>query len=608
MAPEEIITQCLKSVDFKIRSSAFTTLSKEADKEHPPEVKAKLILATRIFSLVLAPDDAINPYHPTFTYADGSTSFSLDDLKKEEVEVVKQMVTGIDDSFAKAHLSDICWIKSRKDYQFGISAIDEYLKVAAELLKMSEYHFTTNPLKRVLSLSRSLGQTEKALPQVTELIFENLERDAKNEKDNLRPKVDLISILTDVKLDEPSLERALAICDSLSEVARKSGNFFTGHQIKNLAASFARKKGDEERVRTYLTSAAEIYEFAAGIQKEPYAACDLYERSIQAYRKVGGKRDKVDELLGKLIQIQKDKPKILSRISSPEIDISELVEKARAHVQRKDFMEALLYFSHIAPPLNYEKQKEHSKKLMDEFPFQHLFKKQIIDKEGKTVAVVPPMILSMGGTEENALALWGRVVEDARMHHTVQAQGLILPALREIALRFEPSLGSMMNLFENHPFIEDGHQYLVARGIQHGFYFQWPEALHLLIPQLEHAIRFVLQQREILTTKFDEEGIQEAHLLNSLLFKEETKQIFGENLITDLSVLLVDKFGSNFRNLQAHGLLEAGHFYTTNAVYLWWLIVKFFFLPVVATESTIEKAEQKKENTAPQEEDGKNVT
>jgi len=84
-----------------------------------------------------------------------------------------------------------------------------------------------------------------------------------------------------------------------------------------------------------------------------------------------------------------------------------------------------------------------------------------------------------------------------------------------------------------------------------------------------------------ITSGIDSDGIQDESSLNTTLYLPETKKLVDENIIFDLQGLLVERFGSNLRNLMAHGLMSHNAFYSHNARYLWCLILKLCCLPII---------------------------
>jgi hypothetical protein len=96
--------------------------------------------------------------------------------------------------------------------------------------------------------------------------------------------------------------------------------------------------------------------------------------------------------------------------------------------------------------------------------------------------------------------------------------------------------------------------------------------MHLLVPQIENSIRYVLNQNGVFTTTL-RNGIQKEKDINDLLPSVEVKDVLGEDLVFDLRGILIERFGHNLRNESAHGLMPEGAFYDASSVYLWWLLL-----------------------------------
>jgi len=60
--------------------------------------------------------------------------------------------------------------------------------------------------------------------------------------------------------------------------------------------------------------------------------------------------------------------------------------------------------------------------------------------------------------------------------------------------------------------------------------------------------------------------------------------------------LLVEHYGSNLRNLMAHGLLNHDAFYSRPIVYLWWLVLRLCCIPIIAG---MRHDDQEMENESP---------
>ena len=117
-------------------------------------------------------------------------------------------------------------------------------------------------------------------------------------------------------------------------------------------------------------------------------------------------------------------------------------------------------------------------------------------------------------------------------------------------------------------------------------------ALHLLVSQVEDSLRYLLERQREITSKLDADGIQEVMDLNELLRLPALLPILGQDLVFEMEGMFVDRFGSNFRNKLAHGLLYSGDFYTDQATYIWWSILRLCCLPLIKLQAENSQAQE----------------
>jgi len=119
-----------------------------------------------------------------------------------------------------------------------------------------------------------------------------------------------------------------------------------------------------------------------------------------------------------------------------------------------------------------------------------------------------------------------------------------------------------------------GRERSFARGLHAGLKGDFLLSTHLLIPQVENSIRFILEQHGVVTSYLNAEGIQDEKDINALLYTPELQDILGEDMLFDLQCILVERVGSNMRNRMAHGLLPDLYFSVPQAQYVWWIVLK----------------------------------
>ncbi|OCA73962.1 DUF4209 domain-containing protein [Chryseobacterium arthrosphaerae] len=134
----------------------------------------------------------------------------------------------------------------------------------------------------------------------------------------------------------------------------------------------------------------------------------------------------------------------------------------------------------------------------------------------------------------------------------------------------------------NSPFIPKDREYLFIEGIYTGFQNNFILASHLLIPQIENSLKYIIEANNRNTIRLSDD-IQNDNTLGGVLNTEENgKMLDGiceKNLLLELNSFLVDGNSVNFRNKISHGLispLEINYY----GIYLWWLSLRM----IVQTE------------------------
>ncbi len=97
---------------------------------------------------------------------------------------------------------------------------------------------------------------------------------------------------------------------------------------------------------------------------------------------------------------------------------------------------------------------------------------------------------------------------------------------------------------------------LLEKGIDKHFEGDYVASIHILIPQVEAALRSILLLKRIPIEK-EEMGAIIVKEMGGILNEDTVKKILGENLANYLSLKFTDRDGTNTRNEVAHGLLKA---------------------------------------------------
>ncbi len=201
-----------------------------------------------------------------------------------------------------------------------------------------------------------------------------------------------------------------------------------------------------------------------------------------------------------------------------------------------------------------------------------------IDHEGMVLETVPAGI----GLENDpdGKQVWSLMMQNIGIQHKFSVAGQIKPALTEFVCSYFITEQSIREIFHSHPFIPDGHEYYYIKGIKAGLDGDYLTACHLLIPQIENSLRFILKQRGEEPTGLHGDGTQERNGLKSLLENTHIIDVLGIDITTNIQALLLDKIYGNLRNQMSHGFIPAGQFFSHSAIYTWWLILHILMIPM----------------------------
>lgn len=125
----------------------------------------------------------------------------------------------------------------------------------------------------------------------------------------------------------------------------------------------------------------------------------------------------------------------------------------------------------------------------------------------------------------------------------------------------------------NSLFIPEDRKMLFARGIYAGFKNDFTTSAHILVPQLENSLKYVLKSQGILTAKIYDE-IQHDNMFGGILDIYIKKN--GNDIFSELKDFFLENSSVNFRNELCHGLLSPfviEHY----GIYVWWLTLKLIF-------------------------------
>ena len=209
----------------------------------------------------------------------------------------------------------------------------------------------------------------------------------------------------------------------------------------------------------------------------------------------------------------------------------------------------LYYMSYYIP--SYENEIIRMKEKAKQTPLLDMISTMTIDSSGNAISKV--------GVGPDA--------ERQKLSHSMYENMRYISFLMHIHVMKmkEHEIMTTENLFEfveASPLISKDRQNIIKRGIQAYIDEDYLVSCHLLVPQLEAAIRrlFALNGVSIMRQKQNPIEGSEYISLDTLLSSEDAISFMGKDIANYLRNLLTDQYGWNIRNQLSHGLLGNSSF------------------------------------------------
>lgn len=515
-----------------------------------------------------------NPFHPMMTFTDGSRTMIVDDIGEEEMEVLAEIVDSVVDSEMQSRIADVLWIRGR-NYQMAIRATNAYLASAKNLKDSDNWLMPTSwRLERAIQLAQRI-RNQQLLGNIFSEIETTLSTFTTNEDLLSFTPVVLMGLMQKYryKTSQPSVFASLA--EKGAVTAANGAKWYIAREYWEVKARWHAET--ETEYRQAKIEASETYvkeaEMAASDTPSRYLAASAFiEDAIEAMRKIGGMQERVAELQLLLIEYGQKSLDEMGEISIP-IDLTRAAQKAQEQVRGKSLFDALFTLMKLGSSPSVADLESEARNSIDEHPILFRVSSRTFNEMGKVVNRRETV------DEDADAVLEDQMYQQAARSQDIQAVGVIEPAVYQIISEHHIRVADLMPLVIDNPFIPPGRELIYARGLHAGLVGDYLVAAHLLIPQIENSFRYILQQRGVITSGIDTNLIQDEYTLEKIIYKDELKDIFGEDIIFDLKGLLVKRAGSNSRNLTAHGLMTHDEFYSARMIYLWWLILRLWCLP-----------------------------
>jgi hypothetical protein len=456
----------------------------------------------------------------------------------------------------KARYADLVWDFSRKvtemagDPDMARIAIGAYIDGAQKHLYKHDFELA-GKLKRALSLALSINDGVLIEKLKETIIATEANIAQKGNLKNLGFSYDLLIEQSCVSLADSekneiiaSLERWLATVSNASN--RELFDPFAAEEAAIRLAKYYRKINNHVKMREALLKYGNAFLETAKTASALVASTWL-QKVYATYRQFSlmKEADEIAVQLRKKGAKSKDEMKEMTgemRIPKEQMDafIAALIEGE---------LEAAL--SRIASYFIPDKDKvaNQVKDLSKKVVLQFLMTQELQDHKGQPVAKVGPLHEDLNG----------HIVVQMAQNMSIEAV-FLRPAIEKMKSKFNVTAKDITDIIYKSPIFDMEKLPIIESGMKAFFEGNHIVAAHLLIPQLEDALRTIVEIAGGAIYRPGRSGGLLLKTLDEILRDDIVIQILGEKISFYLRVLLTDQRGWNLRNTVCHGISPAGAF------------------------------------------------
>ncbi len=522
-----------------------------------------------IFSMMFAPDNSREPFTPFFKYGD-SHSPAIGDFNGNSLFCLAAVCLDVESPELRARICDLIWChKNGANINLAHLAVAAYLEAAKVLLSEGDGFGAMRRIERALRLGYMVRRAHGAnVSLVTQYLGEVV-----NSEELLGFPESVLKLIYEFSL-----------CDSqyLYDVAQRmwsklimEGLYRKAIGVAEIAVSCAIQSKDKQKEYDAYLLIAQCYEAEADSMPDGLG-CGSFMSAIEALRAVPDTRDHQDKLYKKLRDHQRSLKHNMSTFSHSSGDISGLVKEAVKLAQGRDFIDSIF---RLVLAVHKPTRIDALRKLVEEGLQDSIFidfGAEHIDADGLPLATTPGMEVS---SDARAIAIEHQVIMALHRDHRLVVQASILPAIEEIANTYYVGKDGWAPFLTNNNFVPRGHQEFFDRGLTAGLNGDFLLAAHLLIPQIENSLRYMISQDGQEPTRLFGNGDQDREGLKALLDNPAIKSILGIDTTYALRAILLDKVYGDLRNQVSHGYLSSYEVNSEASVMLWWFVLWIIVAP-----------------------------
>lgn len=557
---------------------AFADAAKKAKEDKRLKEEAVYRFLQSVVGIYPSYHNTEQPYSPWISGPTGRSEMPSD-FAANDIEAIRLLLKRTTNKALRAHLLDMLVVGPSKDYRAAAEAAPLFLELAQELVGKNDGHQMQSALRRGIQLARRTGWKKELGQKARDTAFEMVRA---LDKEPFPYELELcLRLLREERLGEA--EEWLAIAQRALDYHKEHGTEDTVQRLGAEVVGYASLIPDDESVCAAQREIGESLVRQA-IKRatqtgSPYmAASSILKDGIVSLRLGRAPKERISELQELLRDYQSRIKGELGVVSGSQ-DAASIYRSTEKLLSQKSFGDALFFLAFGVPTTNVAALKKSVIDSAKQNDFFELFTMLSLDYKGRTKKVFQGL-LSADEDVYNTALIQRMIDYVCKFDWHIRAQVHIDHGRHIIRSEHHPGREDLFPLVLNNPFIPPGHEELYLRGLLAGFDGDLILAAHLLVPQIENSIRYVLESNGIHVANLHSDGTEPLKTLSGILKRPETLEHFGDSYVFEISGILDDPAGYNLRNELAHGMLEASQFYSYATINAWWLALRLCLEPV----------------------------
>ncbi|QIT17242.1 DUF7380 domain-containing protein [Acinetobacter pittii] len=542
-----------------------------AEKDKNPN--ASLILQC-LCGMLLQPSMIRQPYCARMSYENTRTA-EPQDFTKETLKTLSEYCQKINNYFLQGRIADVIWVTKSGNIDFAILCIKSYFEGIKLLSKENIKDLEVLAVfERILRLSFSLKSHPKIEEQIIEIVgWATNELNEKKDKPHYTLKISLL--LIELSIKTINISDLKLLLSSMIELYKNDSNIILKIYDQLLTLSYF--ENDKTAQKEIFQKISDTYVISAQYDISKFSASDKIKKAIEYLAKISSNTRPQRLALYELMRdYQREGLEELGFVSTNEVNLSESAKIAEKRVQGTDIFDTLIRFSlAITTPSDIENIIKQSRERCIT-SITGIFDSAHFDHDGLKVASVSAGDSIKENSEEK---VWEATIQQIKIEHQLKVKGSILPALETINYNYNLTEDLLYGYIKNNPFVPSGHEMYFIKGIIAGFRGDFLTANHLLIPQLENSLRYLLECSGEEPTILHNDGDQERESFKNLLENVILQERMSKNILDNFKILLLDKIYGDQRNQLSHGYVPSSYFFQPSSIFLWWLIFHILMLP-----------------------------